>query len=58
MRTLSWQFFLKKSNHTISSRISSNFEAFASELLENIDKMFPRYHIHSDKYNMLECPTT
>ena len=27
----------------ISSRISSNSEANASELLENIDEMFPHY---------------
>ena len=27
----------------ISSRLSCNSEAFASELLDNIEEMFPRY---------------
>ena len=31
----------------ISLRFSINFEAFASELLENLEEIFPRYTIYS-----------
>ena len=30
---------------------------FASELLENLDEMFPRYYIHSDKFSMFKSIT-
>ena len=30
-------------------KYSSTSEAFASELLENLEYMFPQYYIHSDK---------
>ena len=32
----------------ISQLFSSISEALASELLENLEEMFPCYHIHSD----------
>ena len=34
----------------VSSRFSSNSETFASELLENLEEMFPRYYIHGSKF--------
>ena len=37
----------------ISSRLSSNSEAFASELLDNI----PLYYMHSDMLTMLKSST-
>ena len=30
------------------TRVSSNSEAFASELLDNLEEMFLRYYMHSD----------
>ena len=38
----------------ISSRFSINSEAFASELLENIEEIFPHYHMYSDMFIMLK----
>ena len=35
---------------TFSSRFSSNSEAFASELLENLEDMFPLYDMYSDVF--------
>ena len=32
----------------ISSRFPGNFETDASELLEDLEEIFPRYHMHSD----------
>ena len=32
----------------VSSRFSSNSEAFASELLLNLEEMFPRYYVNSN----------
>ena len=37
----------------ISSRFSINSEAFASELIENIEEMFPRSYIHSSSAMLL-----
>ena len=36
----------------ISSIFSSNSEAFASELLENIEEMFLQYYIHSNNFSI------
>ena len=36
----------------ISSIYSSNSEAFASELLEYLEELIPRYHMYSDKSSM------
>ena len=36
----------------ISSIFSINSEANASELLKNIEEMFPVYYIHSDMFSM------
>ena len=41
-------------NSDISSMFSSNAEAFASELLENIEEMFPLYYMHSDMLSILK----
>ena len=30
----------------------------ASELLENVEEMFPRYYMHSDLFSMLKSSTT
>ena len=35
----------------ISSRFSRNSEAFTSEFLENLEKMFPWYYMHSDIFS-------
>ena len=36
---------------TISSRFSRNSEANTTELLENLEEMFPRYYTNSDVSN-------
>ena len=36
----------------MSSRISSNYEALASELLENLEEMILRKYVHSDIMSM------
>ena len=46
----SMQSFLQTTISNISSGFSSNSEAFASELLENPEEVFPRYYIHSDQF--------
>ena len=38
----------------MSSGLSSNSEANALELLENIEEMFPRYNIHSDVFSSVK----
>ena len=45
------------SNH-ISSTFFSNSEAFASELLENVEEMFPLYYTHSDMLSLFKPSTT
>ena len=40
-------------SNNISSRISGNSEAGASELLEILEEMFPRYSMHNNGYSML-----
>ena len=45
----SWFTLYYMSNKT--SRFSSNSEANASELLENLEEMYPRYHIHCYVYS-------
>ena len=35
-----------------------DFLAFASEVPENLEEVFPRYYIHSDKFSMLQYSTT
>ena len=42
----------------ISSRFSGNSEAFASELLENLEEMFPRYYMDSDVISKFKSSTT
>ena len=42
----------------ISSRFSSISEAFAPELLRNLEEMCPQYYIHSDMFSMFESSTT
>ena len=42
----------------ISSSYSSNFEAFASELLENLKEMFTWYSMHIDIFSMIISSTT
>ena len=42
----------------ISSIFSRNSEAFASEILENIEEMFPRYYIHSGMLSIFLPSTT
>ena len=42
----------------ISSRCSSNSEAYASELLENTEEMFSLYYMHSDTFIKLQFPDT
>ena len=42
----------------ISSIFSSNSEAFASELLENIEEISPGYYIDSNVINMLQSSIT
>ena len=37
----------------MASVFFSNFEADASELLEHIEEMFPRYYTHSNIFSML-----
>ena len=39
--------FVHDSLTTISNKETFPQEAFASELLENLDEMFPRYYMHS-----------
>ena len=38
----------------ISSKFSINSEAFASELIENLEEMFPKYYIHSNIFGMFK----
>ena len=52
----SWSTHYKQGN--ISPGCSGNSEALASELLETIDEMFPRYYIRSDNLSMLKSATT
>ena len=42
----------------ISSIFSSNSEAFASELLENIEEIFLRYFMHNAMFRMYHVVTT
>ena len=42
----------------ISSRLSSNSEAFASELLENLEEMFPLHYMHNDMFCMFKSNDT
>ena len=45
--------------HGSHSRFSSNSEAFAPKLLENLEALFPRCYIQSDKFiNLLKSSTT
>ena len=37
----------------MSSIFSSNSEAFASEQLENLEEMIPRYYMRSNKFSTL-----
>ena len=41
----------------MSSRFLSNYEAFASELPENLEEMFPRYDMDSDVIRILKLST-
>ena len=43
---------------TISSRFSSNSEADASELLENLEEIFLRYNMDSDVINRFNFGVT
>ena len=47
-------FVYYKHWRNISSRFSSSSEAIASELLENIEEMFPRYYMKSDMFSMFK----
>ena len=38
--------------------MSNSSEEFASELLENLEEMFPRYYMHSDIFSMFKSSTT
>ena len=38
-----------------SSRFSTNSEAFASELIENLEDISPQYYMYSDMFNMFKC---
>ena len=42
----------------IPSIFSSNSEAFASELLENIEEMFPQYYMQIDMLSMFKSFNT
>ena len=39
----------------MSSRLSYNSEAFASELLEDFEDMFLRYYMHSQIVELFAC---
>ena len=42
----------------MSSRFSSNSEAYASELLENLEDIFPLYYMDSDIVRRFKYSTT
>ena len=44
--------------NNISSGLSSNSKASASELLENTEEMFPWYYMVSDVINIFKSSTT
>ena len=39
-------------------KFSSNSEVFTSEFLENLEKMFPWYYMHSDMSGIIRPATT
>ena len=41
----------------INSSFFSDYEAFASELLENIEEMFPRCHMHINVFSIFKYST-
>ena len=53
-----WSTSFYQLQGNISLRFSGNSKAKASELLENIEEMFPCYYTHSNVFNMFKSSAT